>query len=795
MIFYLIAGIVYFLLGTYLVYLDPASKINRKFFYVTTSLLIWAVGFSMSVGAVNEVNSVFWRRVASFGWGSFYAFLLHFIFYMVRDKYHSKIFRMIEKYHLEILLYIPALLVIYVFGISNELSEYHYDMTKTIFGWRNLSVPSNWDQFFNIYFISYSMFGLLLLFRWKQKTFLIREKKQATFIILSYFIAFSIGTITDIVLDNFVSIETPEIGVLIIMIPVLAIWYSTQKLGFMSLSPATIAEDILVNMNDSLIMLDHFGEINNLNESAERLFGYSKENLIGKKIDGLIPGIDIKKEVKGKVQVIADSQGEIKKALLTATQIKDPWNQIIGIVFIFSDLSEVLERERELEKFKEELEFKVKERTEEIILINKRLEYLAYHDHLTGLPNRFSLIEMIKDSINKNISIALIYLDLDDFKVVNDTAGHQSGDELLVYIANKLKLFIEGRGSVSRVGGDEFVIILKNFEDKKEVYDLGEKLMNIFTMPFLLHDDEYFLKGSAGIAFYPENSENPEDLLKSSDLAMHYAKKAGKNQFIIFSGEMLQKLEYESQMVRDLNRAIINNEFELYYQPQIDLLNERIISLEALLRWNNEKYKSLSPAVFIPLAEQNGLISDIGNWVFEEVCSQLNKWKKEGKKIIPVAVNISLDQFKKEIFPDNLFKIMEKYNIEGELFEFELTESMIMSELYDIASDLKKIKDKGIKIAIDDFGKEYSSLSRIRNIPIDKIKIDKEFIRGLSTDLKDKAIIKAVLMLGKSLKVKVIAEGVEKQEEVDFLKENGCDQVQGYFYHKPLSAIEISKLF
>ncbi len=334
----------------------------------------------------------------------------------------------------------------------------------------------------------------------------------------------------------------------------------------------------------------------------------------------------------------------------------------------------------------------------------------------------------------------------------------------------------------------EFLIMIEDVSHVDEITTVAEKIMSHFRCPFNLTGHEYFITISMGIAIYPQDSDNADDLIQNSDLAMYKAKSQGKNQYMLCDSELKEEMRLKARLSNSLYRALEKNELTLHYQPQIDLLTGQIIGLEALLRWNHPEFGMVSPAVFIPLAESSGLISGIGEWVIRTACRQNKAWQDMGLPGLRVAVNLSVHQFRNPGFVELVREILLETGLSPEYFEVEVTESAALNESDFMIEILSKLKAYGISISIDDFGTEYSSLSRLKVLPADRIKIDMQFVRGLDSNVKDQAITNVIISLGKSLGLHVIAEGVETPTQLEFLKQHACDEVQGYYYYKPMPA-------
>ncbi len=422
-------------------------------------------------------------------------------------------------------------------------------------------------------------------------------------------------------------------------------------------------------------------------------------------------------------------------------------------------------------------------------------ESLAYYDQVTKLPNRvlFSirLREEIEYAKGTNKTIAVVSIDIDSFKTINDTMGHDIGDKVLIEIGNILTKKTSDQDLVSRFGDDEFIVMLNQLSGIEEAIDIMHSLINSVCEPIEIEGREFFVTVSAGVAVYPYDGDDYDTLIKNADTAMYIAKKLGKNQFLFCSQDMKDDVLEKMELTNKLYRAIERDQLMVYYQPQISLETKKIIGFEALARWLLPEEGMIEPAIFIPIAEQTRQINAIGNWVLESACRQNKIWQDKGYTGMRVAVNISVYQLKNPGFVQEVENILVKTGLAPQDLELEITESIFDNDSYYIIEILAALKALGVTISIDDFGTEYSSFRRLKSLPVDRIKLDIQFIRGIEETEKDRAIAEAIINLAKIMDLKVIAEGVETKNQVDFLMKHSCDEVQGYYYYRPMPANEI----
>ncbi|MBS8263261.1 EAL domain-containing protein [Mesobacillus boroniphilus] len=534
---------------------------------------------------------------------------------------------------------------------------------------------------------------------------------------------------------------------------------------------------------DAVFSIDLKGKILDVNPAAHLLTGYTVKQLKSRKITSLICESDLLLFQ----EVLSDTKlGNAKESLdcrfmhrngkfLTVHLKTIPiviHSEIKGMYFIIRDLSEQAKN-------------------------TELIKYMAFHDQLTGLRNRRALLDQL-DSLVKNekkqkAEFALLFLDIDRFKYLNDTLGHLVGDQILKQVADRLIDIQKENCTVYRQGGDEFIILLEK-TGRHSAGEFAQKVLYRFNESFYFNSQEYYITPSIGISIFPNDGKDAETLIKHADEALYSVKEKGKAHYQFYRSDMQSTGINIIALEAHLRKAIERDELELYYQPQINLLTNETSSFEALLRWNNSELGFISPAEFIPLAEDTGLIIPIGNWVIDGACRQIKEWTEKTGKPIRIAINISPKQFMQLDLVRIIKSSIEKYNIDPSLLEIEITEGA-MQDTKETIPILKRLKDLGIQISVDDFGTGYSSLSYLKQFPIDVLKIDQSFIRDIKYNGKDAAIITTIIHLGNSLGMEVIAEGVEEQSQVDFLTNADCEKAQGYFFARPLRAQEAEEKF
>lgn len=430
--------------------------------------------------------------------------------------------------------------------------------------------------------------------------------------------------------------------------------------------------------------------------------------------------------------------------------------------------------------------------------VEKKIRHQALHDLLTGLPNRLLFYELLAkalpNAVRNRESLAVMFLDLDRFKVINDTLGHTLGDKLLQEVAYRLKESLRSGDTVARWGGDEFIILQPQVNHVDEVTQVAWRILKSLEDPFYLQGHELYISGSIGIALLSDNSPNAETLIQHADAALYYAKDAGRNNFQFYTSSLSPKTPEILTLEKSLRYALERDELKLYYQPRVNIITGEITGMEALLRWQHPEMGLIAPTVFIPLAEESGLIVAIGEWVLRTACNQNKAWQDAGFPPRTIAVNLSLKQFRQPQLVETLKNILQETGLEPQYLELEITETTAIEDLEFTTSVLQELKKMGINLSIDDFGTGHSSLSRLQMLPLHHLKIDKSFIQELTSNSKVAHIIQAIVTLAQNLGMKLTAEGVEKQEELDFLRSIHCEDVQGFLFYRPLSAQKATEI-
>lgn len=547
-----------------------------------------------------------------------------------------------------------------------------------------------------------------------------------------------------------------------------------------------LAEKVIESSLEGIIITNPAGVIESVNPAFTRLTGYSAEEAIGQTPRLLRSGRHGAEFYEAMWQQLAREgqwlgeiwnrrkNGEIYPELLTITAIRDDNGITSHYAALFSDISEVKENE-------------------------ERIRSLAYFDPLTGLPNRRLFYDRLTMAVahahRSGHRLAVMFVDLDRFKRVNDSLGHGIGDKLLQEVATRLVASVREDDTVARTGGDEFVIMLSEVDDVEGVVMIARRIIEMFTKPMMIEGNELVVTCSVGVSFYPDDADEAEFLIQNADSAMYRAKDLGRNSFQLYSPTMNARSLEHLAMETGLRRAIERNELILYYQPVVDTGSGKVIGAEALLRWLHPDMGMMPPADFIPLAEETGLIIPIGEWVIREAARQQLAWKHRFGVELDMAVNISALQFHEPDFLGRVRRILAEADVNPAALTFELTETLLMEDAVETIKTMHAIRRLGVTLSMDDFGTGYSSLSYLKRFPIDTLKIDRVFIRGIEHSRDDAAIVSAVINLAHSLRLKVVAEGVEKAAQLDYLRQTGCELVQGFHFSAPLPPEEFEQRF
>lgn len=539
------------------------------------------------------------------------------------------------------------------------------------------------------------------------------------------------------------------------------------------------------NTAEGIAIIDKKGRFLKVNPGFTEITAYKPEQVLGKEFTFINSDLhqeflfaritkSLKKVDKWKGEIkLKRSTGEVCPVLLSIVLIKNRKEKTYYYVAVFQDITELKNSAYQL-------------------------EYQAFHDTLTGLPNRALFYDRLKKSIatarRNSQMLSVLFLDLDNFKDINDTLGHGVGDMLLQVVAQRLNTCCRDNDTVARLGGDEFILILEDIRGQQDPIEVARRITESISGMIQVNEHKIYCSASIGITIYPDDGVDVETLVKNADMAMYKAKKHGKNNFSMFTNSMNEQIQKRLELEHCLRKALDNNEFVLHYQPKINVQTGRISGTEALVRWKHPEKGLISPAEFIPLAEETGLIVSIGEWVLRTACEQTKTWLEQGFLFAPVAVNLSAIQFQNQNLLSLVQTILEETGLPAKYLNLEITESTVMANVKDSATILDQLSSMGIAISLDDFGTGYSSLSYLKKFSMDILKIDRSFLQEIPYNTEDSAIARAILSMASSMSMKVVAEGVETEEQLSFMKQHKCDEIQGFLVSQPLPARDLQPL-
>lgn len=546
-----------------------------------------------------------------------------------------------------------------------------------------------------------------------------------------------------------------------------------------------LSDLVFKQSGEGIVLTNANREIVDANAAFSRITGYSREEALGRNPGFMKSGRHDREFYAQMWQQIEQTggwsgevwdrrkDGVIYPKALSITMVKDEQGRVSHYIGIFSDTSHNK-------------------------LIEQQLQKMAFYDELTGLPNR----TLCKDRLNQEIKVAhrrkeqlaVLFLDLDHFKYVNDTLGHSSGDLLLLEAARRVQACVRESDTVARLGGDEFMVLLTGVASIEMVERIAIVIIKALAEKFVLQGQEVTIGVSIGISLYPDNGSTYDELTKNADVAMYRAKEAGRNTFMFFTRELQEIMVARLTLERELRRAIQREDFELYYQPKVDLRSGQIVGMEALLRWRHEAGRMVMPVEFIPLAEETGLILPLGEWVLRQACRQAVVWRQAGHLDLRMAVNLSAKQFDQADIATLIESVLDETGLPPEALELEVTESMVMKDADRAVVTLRRLRALGVHIAVDDFGTGYSSLAYLKRLPLQTLKIDRSFVQDLGHDSDDEAIVSAIISMAGTMGMRVVAEGVETVEQLEFLRRDGCDEAQGFLFSRPVPADQFELL-
>ncbi|MCB2295825.1 EAL domain-containing protein [Clostridium algoriphilum] len=751
-----ICFIFYLFLGIYSYKKDKKSKVNVVFFALCICTSFWAIGYAFMLISPNIKVANLWRLVSSLGWCSFSAIWIFFTFSLNNEKLKN------DFNKIKFSLYISSI----IFFVSNLMYQPSKVLIKKFYGWVSYVPTSIMGTAFIMYCLVTSIAGLKIIFSWGKNSKKNRIKKQNKIILMTSSISFCLAVTIDMIL--------PKSGIMIFPLAIITnliamggMWYAINKHKMMSISYELVSEYLFEAVNEPIFILGEDFLVKNCNGAVLNVTGYNYKELKENSLDSIINfrdfNINTIIQAGNTISIEVDLYRENKEALvceLSATVIYDEYKDILGIITLLHDVS---------------------------VLVN--------YDTLTGLTNRKKLLKNISDLLeNTKENLAFLFIALDKFKAINDSFGHETGDVVLTKVAERLKSNIRSADIVSRIGGDEFIVIIRDLKSSSSATEIGKTLVKVLSDAFIYNNNLLYIGASVGISLFPEHGTDVDTLIRNADLAMYEIKNSGGYGCTLYNNIMNDNNIHKLETEKNLKNALNKKEFITYYQPIIDLKSMKVLSAESLIRWKREE-RIIQPIEFISIAKKMGRMVEIDNWMLYNACSQCKKWQKLGAKDFSISVNTSYKQLIQLNFVQLVMNILHGQSLDPRYLSLEITEDEAMEDIDLIIKVLLELKLQGVKISMDDFGTGYSSLSYLSKLPINTIKIDRSLIINLDNNSKNLVIIKSILAVATNLNIKVIAEGIETEKEFATLKELRCDYIQGYLIGKPMPASDFQHTF
>jgi diguanylate cyclase (GGDEF)-like protein/PAS domain S-box-containing protein len=753
-------------MGAIIVVRERGSHVGVIYFFITLAIATWFVGFSGGYVAPHVVAADVWVRLGNIGVAFIPTLTLQFTWNMLRPA--NRLQWLLRAGWIASVAFAFAVVALpSTFG-----TPYHYPWGY--YGHYNV-YSSLLIPFLGVFF-GVTLYLYLQAYRRARAGSIAARRAKLLFI------AWGIGSFGAIDFLPGYGIDMHPFGFLVVIVGVSITTYVTARYRLLDITPAFAAQHIIENMNDGLIVLDKDGVVRVANNTLLGLIGTTKEGFIGRGIPlsllrlfsrSELRSIEAGMPMQNREIEFTRSDGTVLVLSLGISTMRAAGDANAAYVGVVRDITESKRAEQ-------------------------RIRYLAYYDNLTNLPNRQSFQEQLRAALaraaqNKRM-VALLFLDLDHFKRINDTLGHAFGDRLLQAIAARLQGCVrktrigaaESEATVARLGGDEFIVALSDLQKQDDVTPVAQRILAAVSEPVRLDQHEIAITASLGISVYPRDGDDDEALLKNADAAMYQAKDAGRHSYVFYDRAVNDVTYNRLSLEIKLRRALERGGFSLHYQPQVMTQSRRSVGVEALLRWDDPELGSIPPERFIPIAEESGLILPIGEWVLKAACAQARLWQDAGFPFLRVAVNLSSRQFRDRDLAAVVRGALESAQLEPRYLELELTESMIMQDALHTRRTLDALKTMGVHLSIDDFGTGYSSLSYLRSFPIDTLKIDRSFVHDISAQADSGAIVAAIIAMARTLKLEVIGEGVETEEQRAFLQLHGCRLAQGFLFCPPL---------
>ena len=781
----IVVSALYLYLGGYILRSNHRERRNQVFSLICLSFFFWSFAYTFLPGAPSKEQAWFWFKLSAVGWTISPSLMLHFLILLSGRQ------RWLERRWVLPAIYVPGFFFLLqaLFGRMGVV-----DFVWTPFGWSDVYQPLT--PVYATYLVFFPLFiltGLWLVWSWGARSKVTVERRQAQLIVFTGLPVLGAVALSGIFLPWMEIRTPPEIAHLIAPIWISVIWFVVSVYRLMVMTPAAVASDILRTMADAVLLLSREHRIVGVNEASEKLLGASAKELKGRPIAELLE-IGDEAEARAMDLMLSGKRnrdvelcyrspaGELVPIRVSASPVEDRYGQVIGMVLIVRDIREQKKVEAEL-------------------------EHLATHDPLTGLPNRSILHDRLQLALSRAARekkpFALLMFDLDDFKQINDTYGQKVGDIVLQSTARRLQQCVRGLDTVCRLGADEFMVLVEDLVESGDSDIVARRIQQAFEEPIGAGTQAVSVTASVGISTYPFDGLDPETLVKKADLALSSSKDREKGGYQYYAPRMDAVNRERTRIEQGLRVALARDELHLVYQPLVDFESGGISGIEALLRWRSADLGMIGPNKFIPVAERSGLIVPIGRWVLETACQTSQDWQSAGLPAVPMGVNISAKQLHQRDFVAMVEDVLRNTGLGASMLELELTESAALVDVKKSQEIFRRLKDLGARIVIDDFGTGYSSLARLKQLPLDAVKVDRSFIENITHDHRDRALVMAIVAMARNLGVDVVAEGVETQEQLDVLRSfQGqplemlrCDKLQGYLFSRPVAKGEIPDLF
>ncbi|NLM07118.1 MAG: EAL domain-containing protein [Tissierellia bacterium] len=797
-ILYFFTAFFYLFIGIISVSGDKEKKSKYIFHYISICMFLWTMllFFSYTTDDFNKINTLrLWTT-------PFYSICppLFALFLMTVSR------KDLSRRQL-LILFLPAILNIIIYGLIYPTTPDLATITKYGPLYRNaIGRGPIYDHYFTLYTIFYVVVAFHEIISFVFFTETERDRFIAKNIAIGMGISTSLALFWDVFLPCFLDFSLPRLTVIFFVPAMFFAYIAITKYNFLDIYPEKLFSKILSALDDGTIITNNLGIIEHFSPGSINI--NLESSPLDMKIEDFFENNDFLE-----MDEFYDLEINLKDksiVYLTKETFRDEDGNLLGSNYTFRDAGSVSETQKAFRDLNLSLEKKIKEQTKEIIeleaslnrernqgiIIEETLDRITHYCPLTGLPNRSLFLDELRTSLSEceesGTPLALLYFNIDAFKSINDDYGYFAGDEVLIKSAKRLTDNLPNY-FMARIGADEFGLIIKDYKNIDEIEKISQKIIRLFGEPFNFDFGSKSLNVSIGISLYPDDAMDMETLMQNVDISMHKAKEMEGSVYKFVSAEMKEEVERNFKIRNELKEAIIDGELELYYQPQVDSDKGLIIGFEALIRWNHKSLGFLPPGVFLPVAEKYGLMPNIDRFVLNEAIRQNKEWQDRNLIHVPISVNLSPQEFMSDSLPELVKTTLEEHDLDPKYLELELTEGTLLTDINKVIKIIGKLRDFGVKISIDDFGTEYSSLNYLKTLPASRLKIAKSFIDGIDNNKVDEAIIDAIIVLTDKIGLELIAEGVEEHSQMAYLRDKGCYDIQGFYYYKPMSVEEIEE--